>query len=72
VAGAVAHSYNSSSSGGGVRKDYSSRPACAKSSDGPISTNEKLAVVACACSPSYSESLHRKISVQADLSIKEK
>jgi hypothetical protein len=46
------------------------KPAWAKSSQdiGLFSTNKT--VVACACHPSYTESINRRIAVQAHLSIK--
>jgi hypothetical protein len=50
--GAVAHSYNPSSSGGRDLEDYHSRSALTPSYD-PISTNKNMGVAVHTCHPSY-------------------
>jgi hypothetical protein len=51
-----AHTCNPSYQGGGDQEDHGSRPAWAKSSQDPISTNKKWGIVMHACHPSMWES----------------
>jgi hypothetical protein len=51
----VTHSYNHSYLGIRDQEDHGSKPAQAKSSQNPISTNKKLGVMAYTCQPSICE-----------------
>jgi hypothetical protein len=60
----VAHTCNLSYSGSGNWENQGSRPAQAKSSQHPISSNTKLSLVLCACYLSYMGNVNRRIEVR--------
>jgi hypothetical protein len=62
---AEAHTCNCSYWGRGDEEDCISKPAPAKSSQDPNSTNKKLGARVRACHPSYMRSVNRKTAVQS-------
>jgi hypothetical protein len=61
--GAVVPTCNSSNSVGRDQEEHSSKPAKAKNSQGPISTNKSyMYMVMHICHPSYTGSINRRIN----------